>query len=270
MTCQMDDNDLMADSSMKLDSSLLCDAPNKSFNPMMEPDDDWTCQFDASPEVVKSETNLFLDQVSEMASECAGAFGNADNGFTFPNGVSRVEEDEELTEIKIRAFLDEKVQFFSFLGFFSYKRTIWVAILTHMNGFKGLKLIHSLFMKALELKKMQTPLYEEFYYPLNAAISPVWNENKENSSNNLYLPPKSKSPSRFLKKRLSSAVDVSDIDSPVNNLRRGSHITCLSPQKENVVDRDTISPIFLVSLIVGFVVVYGFVEYTYRGRNMAA
>ncbi|XP_071716409.1 mitogen-activated protein kinase kinase kinase NPK1 [Rutidosis leptorrhynchoides] len=201
--CQMDDNDLMADSSMNVDSSLLSDAPNKSFNPMMEPDDDWTCQFDASPEVVKSETKLFPDQVSEMASECAGAFGNADNGFTFPNGVSGVEEDEELTEIKIRAFLDEK---------------------------------------ALELKKMQTPLYEEFYNSLNAAISPVWNENKENSSNNLNLPPKSKSPNRFLKKRLSSAVDVSDIGSPVNNSRRGSHITCLSPQKENVVDRDTISP----------------------------
>lgn len=69
--------------------------------------------------------------------------------------------------------------------------------------------------QALDLKKMQTPLYEEFYNSMNTTITPVGNENKENLSNNLHLPPKSsRSPIRRLRKRLSSAVDIS---SPGNN-----------------------------------------------------
>ena len=89
---------------------------------MMEPDDDWpcqfdgspeldksACQFDASPEMGKSATNLFPDQVSEMTTE--SPLDNGDNGFTFPNGASGLDEEEEVTEIKIRAFLDEKVEF---------------------------------------------------------------------------------------------------------------------------------------------------------------
>nr|XP_043625031.1 mitogen-activated protein kinase kinase kinase NPK1-like [Erigeron canadensis] len=215
--CQMDD-DFMGCTSMKLDPGLLSNDVNKSFNPMMEPDDDWPCQFDGSPELVNSAANLFPDQGSEMNAESLGARGNESYGFTFPNGTPGVEEEEELTEIKIRAFLDEK---------------------------------------ALDLKKMQTPLYEEFYNSLNGAISPAGNANKENSSNNLNLPPKSKSPNRLFRKRLSSAVDVSYIGSPGNNSRRVSHISgvndqnpreCRSPQhgqlKQNVLDsqREAISP----------------------------
>ncbi|PWA63503.1 mitogen-activated protein kinase kinase kinase NPK1 [Artemisia annua] len=228
--CQMDDDDLMAGTSMKLDSTLVSNDVNKSFNPMMEPDDDWpcqfdgspeldksACQFDASPELGKSATNLFPDQVSEMTTE--SPLDNGDNGFTFPNGASGMDEEEEVTEIKIRAFLDEK---------------------------------------ALDLKKMQTPLYEEFYNSMNPAISPVVNENKENLLNNSnLLPPKSKSPNRLFRKRLSSAVDVSCISSPGNKSERHSNIggandqnplECRSPQngqlKENNLDsqKEAMSP----------------------------
>ncbi|KAI7750478.1 hypothetical protein M8C21_028949, partial [Ambrosia artemisiifolia] len=200
--CQLDD-DLMAGTSMKLDSSLLTDNVNKSFNPMNEPDDDWSYQFDGSPEVGTKTANLFSDQVNEITTDIPGELGNEDNDFTFPNGTPGVEEEEEVTEIKIRAFLDEK---------------------------------------ALDLKKMQTPLYEEFYNSLNAAISPVGNENKENSPSHLQLPPKSKSPNsnnRLLRKRLSSAVDVSYIGRSANKSDRVSNIggvnapnphECLSPQ----------------------------------------
>ncbi|XP_023735065.1 mitogen-activated protein kinase kinase kinase NPK1 [Lactuca sativa] len=162
--CQMDDDDLMVgNTSMKFEFN---DA-NKSFNPMMEPDDDVACQFDASPYLGKNvAANLFPDEVCEMTAD-------GDNGFTFPSGV---EEEEEVTETKIIAFINEK---------------------------------------ALDLKKMQTPLYEEFYNSMNTTITPVGNENKENLSNNLHLPPKSsRSPIRRLRKRLSSAVDIS---SPGNN-----------------------------------------------------
>ncbi|KAI3775189.1 hypothetical protein L1987_49758 [Smallanthus sonchifolius] len=215
--CQMDDDDLMADKSMKLDSTLLTNDVNKSYNPMMEPDDDWPCQFDGSPEVgSNAAANLFPDQVSEITAEIPGELSNRDdNGFTFPNGASGMEEEEEVTEIKIRAFLDEK---------------------------------------ALDLKKMQTPLYEEFYNSLNSAILPVGNEYKENSSTNLNLPPKSKSPNsnRLLRKRLSSAVDISYISSPanksegVNDQIQNPHES-QSPQhgqiKENILDsqKDVIS-----------------------------
>nr|GEV36886.1 mitogen-activated protein kinase kinase [Tanacetum cinerariifolium] len=228
--CQMDDDDLMAGTSMKLDSTVISNDVNKSFNPMMEPDDDWPCQFDGSPELGKSAcqfdaspelgqsvTNLFPDQVSEMTTE--SPLDNGDNGFTFPNGASGMDEEEEVTEIKIRAFLDEK---------------------------------------ALDLKKMQTPLYEEFYNSMNAAISPVVNENKENLLNNPnLLPPKSKSPNRLFRKRLSSVVDVSYISSPGNKAERHSNIggandqrplECRSPQngqlKENNLDsqKEAMSP----------------------------
>ncbi|XP_024980353.1 mitogen-activated protein kinase kinase kinase NPK1 [Cynara cardunculus var. scolymus] len=216
--CQMDDDDLMASTSMKFDSTLPSLDVNKSFNPMIEPDDDWSCQFDGSPELSKNAANLRPDQFSETTAETHGALGNEDNGFTFPSGASGMEEEEELTETKIIAFLDEK---------------------------------------ALDLKKMQTPLYEEFYNSLNAAVCPVGSENKENLSNNLNLPPKSKSPNRLLRKRLSSAVNISYIGSAGNNSERVSHIggvndrnpqECRSPEhgqvKENIHDSqlEAISP----------------------------
>ncbi|KAL8242787.1 hypothetical protein R6Q59_013089 [Mikania micrantha] len=220
--CQLDDDDLMASTSMKLDSTVLSNNVNKSFNPMNEPDDDWSYRFDGSPEVGTNAANLLSGQISKITTETSGELGNGDDGFTFPSGTPGIEEEEEeVTEIKIRAFLDEK---------------------------------------ALDLKKMQTPLYE-FYNSLNAAISPAGNENKENSSNHLNLPPISKSPNsnknRLLRKRLSSAVDGSYIGRSGYKSDRVSHIgavndqnphECLSPQhdqlKDNVLDsqKETISP----------------------------
>ncbi|CAL1393503.1 unnamed protein product [Linum trigynum] len=81
--------------------------------------------------------------------------------------ISLSEEEDELTESKIKAFLDEK---------------------------------------ALELKKLQTPLYEEFYNSMIATSSSSFPQGlcNETSPNYLKLPPKSKSPSRGVSLRASS------------------------------------------------------------------
>ncbi|RDY11309.1 Mitogen-activated protein kinase kinase kinase NPK1, partial [Mucuna pruriens] len=60
--------------------------------------------------------------------------GKGRTDFSFPGVPCLSEEDDELTESKIKAFLDEK---------------------------------------ALELKKLQTPLYEELYNSLNTFCSPT-------------------------------------------------------------------------------------------------
>ena len=79
----------------------------------------------------------------------------------------------------------------------------------------------------MELKKLQTPLYEEFYNSLNLACSPSFNENKrdETPPNFLKLPPKSRSPSRGPIGTPSSAADAISTGSPgSNNSRRESNI----------------------------------------------
>ncbi|PKA48756.1 Mitogen-activated protein kinase kinase kinase NPK1 [Apostasia shenzhenica] len=88
-----------------------------SFNPMSEPFDEWpSSTFSENPTKVR--TNLWnLAESANDKSEC-----------TFPCEPA-YEEDDEVTESKIRAFLDEK---------------------------------------ALDLKKLQTPLYEEFFNSLSA------------------------------------------------------------------------------------------------------
>ncbi|XP_020672824.2 mitogen-activated protein kinase kinase kinase NPK1-like isoform X2 [Dendrobium catenatum] len=88
-----------------------------SFNPMSEPFDEWPSKFDANPEHVKT----YFDNLGESS--------NGENKFTFPCEPTCEEDDYEVTEGKIRAFLDEK---------------------------------------ALDLKKLQTPLYEEFFNSLGA------------------------------------------------------------------------------------------------------
>ncbi|KAF7151195.1 hypothetical protein RHSIM_Rhsim02G0021400 [Rhododendron simsii] len=179
--CQIDDkDDLVVGASMKFDSGLLSDDINKSFNPMAEPDDDWPCKFDVSPELEKSRMNLFPGHTINEAVEVSGASSNGDIDFTFPSGPSVAEDDDEVTESKIRAFLHEKV---------------------------------------IDLKKLQSPLYKEFYNSLNAPSSPrtMGNENKENSTNNLTLPPKSRSPKQSPSKRLSAAVDAAYTSSSGTN-----------------------------------------------------
>ncbi|KAG5554755.1 hypothetical protein RHGRI_012345 [Rhododendron griersonianum] len=168
--CQMDD-DLVFGSSTKFDSPLLSDDFNKSFNPMSEPNDDWPCKFDGSPEIDKSGVNSFSGQTVNKAADSTVSYCNVDNDFTFPSEPSVAEDDDDVTETKIIAFLEEK---------------------------------------AIDLKKLQTPLYEEFYNSLNASCSPnaLGTENKENVSNNLCLPPKSRSPKRVSSRRFSAAIDV--------------------------------------------------------------
>ncbi|GMP56501.1 hypothetical protein CsSME_00020961 [Camellia sinensis var. sinensis] len=190
--CQIDDNDdLVVGASMKFNSVLLSHDLNKSFNPMSEPNDDLPYKFDESPELEKSRTNLFAGQTINKAANSLEASGN--NDFTFPSGPLVAEEDDEVTETKIRAFLDEK---------------------------------------ALDLKKLQTPLYEEFYNSLNAAgsPSPVGIENKENLASNLNLPPKSRSPKRLPSRRLSAAVDVAYTATSGTHSQRVSIIGAKSDQ----------------------------------------
>ncbi|ONM21680.1 NPK1-related protein kinase 2 [Zea mays] len=88
-----------------------------SYNPMSEPFDNWENKFDISPEQNSHQPMEFGELAKHVESSITG------NDFTFPVGGS-CEDDDVLTESKIKAFLEEK---------------------------------------ALDLKKLQTPLYEEFY-----------------------------------------------------------------------------------------------------------
>lgn len=74
---------------------------------MCEPNDDWPCKFDVSPEVGRSNIDLFpREDCGTAEASC-----NGETDFTFPNEAS-ADDDEEVTESKIRAFLDEKVNNF--------------------------------------------------------------------------------------------------------------------------------------------------------------
>ncbi|KAL3828815.1 hypothetical protein ACJIZ3_017617 [Penstemon smallii] len=211
--CQIDDNDdLVLGASMKFTSSLLSGDCNQSFNPMCEPNDDWTCKFDESPELDKNATVILQSQINETGNRSL-ASGEVDYAFTFPRGQSGTEDDDEVTESKIREFLDEK---------------------------------------AVELKKLQTPLYE-FYNSLNVAgpPSPVGTVNKENVTSNCNLPPKSRSPSRVGNRRLSTAIDVEYSSSPGSCSRRVSNIGDVNFQASQDVkgillesQRDSLTPRF--------------------------
>ncbi|KAE8684112.1 Mitogen-activated protein kinase kinase kinase NPK1 [Hibiscus syriacus] len=119
--------------------------------------------------------------------------GEEGNNSSYTGGPSFSEDDNELTESKIRVFLDEK---------------------------------------ALELKKLQTPLYEEFYNSLNLSCSPSFVEKRdETPPNYLKLPPKSRSPSRGPVVTPSSAADAISTGSPgSNNSRRVSNSGTASEQ----------------------------------------
>ncbi|KAM3265637.1 mitogen-activated protein kinase kinase kinase NPK1 [Capsicum annuum] len=186
--CQMDNDDFMFGASVKCISDLHSHAKYKSFNPMSEPDNDWPCKFDESPELTKSQANLHFGQIKPTNSPLMTC---KEDVFAFSGGQSAAEDDDELTESKIRAFLDEK---------------------------------------AMDLKKLQSPLYEEFYNSLNVSSSPnpAGIGNKENFPSNLNLPPKSKSPNRFLSRRLSTATEGASSPSPVTHSKRISNIGGLS------------------------------------------
>lgn len=74
---------------------------------MSDPSDDWGCKFDASPELENRGIN-FGSEESYMPPDQLGD-DKGQNDFSFPGVPSLSEEDDELTESKIKAFLDEKV-----------------------------------------------------------------------------------------------------------------------------------------------------------------
>ncbi|XVF06103.1 hypothetical protein REPUB_Repub06bG0019200 [Reevesia pubescens] len=151
--------------------------------------EDDMCQIDKDDSISKFGEDPEIVPVGDPTNCGEGA-----NDFSSTCGPSLSEDDDELTESKIRAFLDEK---------------------------------------AFELKKLQTPLYEEFYNSLNLACSPSFVENKrdETSPNYLKLPPKSRSPSRGPIGTPSSAADAISTGSPgSNNSRRVSNIGNASEQ----------------------------------------
>lgn len=76
---------------------------------MSEPEDDWPCKLDESQELERHNTNIFPSQGIKNPSDSIGLSRKDDGGFTFPVGQVVMDEDDEETESKIRAFLDEKV-----------------------------------------------------------------------------------------------------------------------------------------------------------------
>ncbi|KAM0942679.1 putative mitogen-activated protein kinase kinase kinase STE-STE11 family [Dioscorea sansibarensis] len=129
--CQLDDKD---------------DFPTsvKSFNPMSEPLDDWPCKYDISPE-----QRTGSEEFSNSINLATKIVKEGDTDFTFPC-EALCEDSDEVTETKIRAFLDEK---------------------------------------ALDLKKLQTPLYEEFFNSLNTN-APIEDTSEANITKNEEVTPK--------------------------------------------------------------------------------
>ncbi|KAK4273465.1 hypothetical protein QN277_021859 [Acacia crassicarpa] len=165
--CEIDDKDELSEGAVKFRSSISENI--MSFNPMSDPSDDWSCKFVGSPERDRSGVSITTDEMFKP-SDHLEASHEEHRDFSLSGEPSVSEDDDELTESKIQAFLDEK---------------------------------------ALGLKKLQTPLYEEFYNSLNTSCSPsaVEKTNDETTSKFLKLPPKSRSPSRAPIGTPSKAVD---------------------------------------------------------------
>ncbi|XP_021674011.2 mitogen-activated protein kinase kinase kinase NPK1 isoform X2 [Hevea brasiliensis] len=173
--CQIDGDDFTT-SEVKFSPVLIADDFIKSRDSKHKLNGDWRCKFDKSVDSEQAEARLDIDQPAQK-----------DSNISFPCGASLSEDDDELTESKITAFLDEK---------------------------------------ALELKKLQTPLYEEFYNSLNAAGSPSFAGSSHNETlpNYLKLPPKSRSPSRAPVGTPSAATNAVSAGSPGSNTRRVSNV----------------------------------------------
>ncbi|CAL5413242.1 unnamed protein product [Camellia sinensis] len=77
--CQIDDEDnLVIGVSTKFDSALLYDDFNKSFNRMSEPDDNWPCKSDDTPEL-ESRVNLFSGQTVNKFADIPRASDDDDD-----------------------------------------------------------------------------------------------------------------------------------------------------------------------------------------------
>lgn len=213
--CQIDDRD---DSASKFDDF-------KSLNPVCEPTDDWMF---GGLEPTKEGVSQTFDQAVSRPVHSSGALSlKSDEAASRPvisSGEfskdnispslcepSLSEDDDELTESKIKAFLDEK---------------------------------------ALELKKLQTPLYEEFYNILNETCSSnVEITDDKNGPNYLKLPPKSRSPNQVPAGTPSVAIDAASIESPgsggvrLKNVGSPSNKACHVSSTPNIdAHQDTTSP----------------------------
>ncbi|GKV08987.1 hypothetical protein SLEP1_g20553 [Rubroshorea leprosula] len=175
--CLIDNEDFAAIEE-KVGSPNMFDNISKSSLPACGLSNDWR-KIDGSP--IQNQ-----EEMSHKTASCPSVCDEGKNEFSFPCGQSSLcEDDDVLTESKIKALLDEK---------------------------------------ALELKKLQTPLYEEFYNSLNVACSPRFAENthEETHPNYLKLPPKSKSPSHGAIGSPLAMVDAVSTGSP------GSSSRCVS------------------------------------------
>lgn len=85
---------------------------------MCEPSDEWRCKYDDTPELEQPSMTLDDDQPVDRLAGSSELTGKCDNDFSFRCGRSLSEDDDEVTESKIKAFLDEKVVslFCSFIG----------------------------------------------------------------------------------------------------------------------------------------------------------
>nr|XP_027114605.1 mitogen-activated protein kinase kinase kinase ANP1-like isoform X2 [Coffea arabica] len=181
--CQIDEKDNLVVGKAHFSDIMITDESCKSFNPICEPCEDWTTNYDASPEVEKSSIKLDMKQEVDRPIGCSPSPRESKNVFSFCSAPSVDEDDDEVTESKIRAFLVEK---------------------------------------ALELKKLQSPLLAEYHNSFNPLCSPNLSDAKgdESASKFLKLPPKSRSPSRTPSTAVESATDAS----PGSSSRRVSHI----------------------------------------------
>lgn len=75
---------------------------------MCEPSDDWPCKFDASPKLEQG-VDVKSGQSIDGAANSLRTHDKVDKDFSFPCEPSVSEDDDEVTESKIKAFLDEKV-----------------------------------------------------------------------------------------------------------------------------------------------------------------
>lgn len=84
------------------------------FNPILEPFNDWPCKFELSPKQRRDGDSLIVNGLLENTP------GKVTDELSFPQGHSLYEDEDEVTETKIRDFLDEKVSsIFIFLHIFS-------------------------------------------------------------------------------------------------------------------------------------------------------
>lgn len=76
---------------------------------MSEPTDDFPCKLDETPKMERSCKN---HTTSRKVIDRTELFDKGESGFSFQSGLLDTDDDDEVTESKIRAFLDEKVLFF--------------------------------------------------------------------------------------------------------------------------------------------------------------